>query len=367
MKLLLPPFFISAVLTFLATVSAHAVTITGETTTDFDAQTNANVVDGVSSNVIGQTIPGWETAIEAAASGTTGVIWNSGSPIAPDASGPEHVLSSSDSIDLSFAGGTKTLTLDPDISLKVTAFSSATALSGTKSIAGTSGSAIAYSFTFSLSGGGLQPDEQVSQFGLVYLGRSGAVGEITITANLFSGGSVELTPAPTDFGKLNNNSEDTLFHFSAPAGDYFTGFSYASTEGRENPFDEFGVMTSIISSGAGGKYASWAIANNIPGEPANGDFDKDGLTNLMEYALGSNPTAPSPPAGTLEGGLLSFTKGADARINGDIDYVIETSTSLGTWVPQITHTAPDPSTSISYTLPVGLPRIFGRLKVLPRL
>ena len=58
------------------------------------------------------------------------------------------------------------------------------------------------------------------------------------------------------------------------------------------------------------------------GEPASGDFDKEGLTNLIEYALGLNPTASSQSPGTFASGVINFTKGADALTNNDVVFEI---------------------------------------------
>ncbi len=54
-------------------------------------------------------------------------------------------------------------------------------------------------------------------------------------------------------------------------------------------------------------YSTWATANGISGEPAAGDFDYDGLTNLVEYSLGLNPTTSSPPPGSFDGSRISYT------------------------------------------------------------
>jgi hypothetical protein len=116
----------------------------------------------------------------------------------------------------------------------------------------------------------------------------------------------------------------------------------------------------------GGSYGAWASANGIPGEPASGDFDNDGLTNLMEYALGKDPTVSSQPAGVLIGKVITFTKGADAIANGDVSWVIEESSDLGLadpWAPAVTQPAGDPALTISYTLPAGAGKVFARLKV----
>ena len=129
-----------------------------------------------------------------------------------------------------------------------------------------------------------------------------------------------------------------------------------------------GTLT-VNSVVAPSNYASWAndpSKGNIPGEPSTGDFDNDGLTNLTEYALGKNPRTSSQPAGVLSGNVITFTKGADAIANGDVSWVIETSTTLapGSWTPQVTQPAGDLAATISYTLTPASPAAnFARLKV----
>jgi hypothetical protein len=124
----------------------------------------------------------------------------------------------------------------------------------------------------------------------------------------------------------------------------------------------FGIA---LAPSGGQTYADWANDNGIPGEPADGDYDKDGLSNLLEYALGLDPKASSGTPGTFINGKLSFDKGADAVTNGDVTYSIETSTTLEleSWETQ-TPDEESPSV-ISYTLPTGEPRIFARLAVTP--
>jgi autotransporter-associated beta strand protein len=114
---------------------------------------------------------------------------------------------------------------------------------------------------------------------------------------------------------------------------------------------------------APGGYAQWAIDNNVT-EGETGDDDKDGITNLVEYALGLDPQVGDPSPGTFDGNLLTFTKGPEAKAADDLTYVIETSTTLaeGSWVPAA---ANDTTDNISYSLPAGVEggKIFGRLKV----
>jgi autotransporter-associated beta strand protein len=116
-----------------------------------------------------------------------------------------------------------------------------------------------------------------------------------------------------------------------------------------------------VSNGA--TFSDWAADEGIAGQPADGDFDRDGIENLLEYALGLGPTIPSAPPGTFDGRTISFPKGPAASANGDVTYAIQTSTTLaaGSWTT-VTPTVNSPSL-ISYTLPTGLPKIFARLLV----
>ena len=67
------------------------------------------------------------------------------------------------------------------------------------------------------------------------------------------------------------------------------------------------------------------------------------------------------PAGTFDGSLLSITKRAEARDNGDVIYEIEQSVSLSDWVVVVSD---DPeSATISHSLPTGQTRVYVRLKV----
>jgi autotransporter-associated beta strand protein len=111
-------------------------------------------------------------------------------------------------------------------------------------------------------------------------------------------------------------------------------------------------------------FRQWLAANGISDTDPTHDSDHDGITNLMEYALGLDPAAPNGAAGTLTGRLLSFAKSAAAVANGDVTYAIEKSDDLGRTDPWTVGT-PDLNndTTITYTLPDGKPRAFARLKV----
>jgi autotransporter-associated beta strand protein len=129
-------------------------------------------------------------------------------------------------------------------------------------------------------------------------------------------------------------------------------------------FSEATGALSLAVAGAGGNFNTWANANGIAGQPASGDFDHDGLSNLVEYALGKSPTASSTPAGALASGVISFNKGAEAVANGDVTWAIQESDDLGVVDPWQTITPTvNNSSVISYTLPTGKPKVFVRLVV----
>ena len=148
---------------------------------------------------------------------------------------------------------------------------------------------------------------------------------------------------------------------------YFNGVAQAN--GVYSAANSGGLITGTgkIQVGISGPgYDGWAAANGIPGEPATGDFDSDGITNLMEYALaGLNPTQSDAAPGTLAASVLTFTKRAEAVTNGDVSYSIEESTTLGVapdlWAPAAPVT--ENSSAISWTLPTGQPKQFARLVV----
>lgn len=119
-------------------------------------------------------------------------------------------------------------------------------------------------------------------------------------------------------------------------------------------------LTNVISSPGG--YADWADNNGIVGG-VDDDDDNDGVSNILEYALGLTPGAPDTLAGSFDGSTLSFTAGAEAVAGGDLTYTIETSADLGASGPWTTvATGLDVNNVISYTLPAGT-RLFARLRV----
>ena len=143
----------------------------------------------------------------------------------------------------------------------------------------------------------------------------------------------------------------------------------------QEPLEIFNQSNGVSSLGAGDFSDSWFFQNfsvsnivnsSVSGDPA--DPDQDGISNLLEYALGLNPnaqdrsglptgrldymTAQSTSAGTggqvqlfsvndccigtpvgLDPGkhYMAFTVERRGGIRTDVDYIIEVSNDLSTW------------------------------------
>jgi hypothetical protein len=91
-------------------------------------------------------------------------------------------------------------------------------------------------------------------------------------------------------------------------------------------------------------WKTFHFGNNATNAAIAGDFadpDGDGILNLLEYALGSDPTSAGPGnslGAAVVGGhaQVSFNRNASAT---DLFYVLESSSNLATWTPALNYTS----------------------------
>ncbi|MCX6880323.1 MAG: hypothetical protein NTW21_41930 [Verrucomicrobia bacterium] len=102
-----------------------------------------------------------------------------------------------------------------------------------------------------------------------------------------------------------------------------------------------GIVIVTYSTVPSTTYEAWASTHGIPGEPAGGDSDGDGMTNFQEYAFGLDPTkgsSVSPIKVLLDkaAGTFSYTRTAGTALA----YTVWTSTDLQTWDGPVAATQP---------------------------
>ncbi len=113
-------------------------------------------------------------------------------------------------------------------------------------------------------------------------------------------------------------------------------------------------------------FEAWQITHfgNPPTAEADPSLDPDfdGMTNLVEYALGKDPHVSDQPASNMEAGGITFMKGA--AVDDDVTYTIEESDDLGVTDPwEAVAPSVNDANEISYSRPLDKDAIFVRLKV----
>jgi hypothetical protein len=127
-----------------------------------------------------------------------------------------------------------------------------------------------------------------------FLTTAGQSAQLAVTAN-YPDGSTQNVAASTT-GTNYTISNPAIATISSEG--LVTAVSSGSVVIQANNDGAAGILTVMVSIGGatnGGIPISWAIANGLdPNDPALAmeDPDRDGLTNLQEYQMGTNPNNP---------------------------------------------------------------------------
>jgi autotransporter-associated beta strand protein len=213
-------------------------------------------------------------------------------------------------------------------------------------------------------------------------------GNLTVNAGLVR---ISNAPDPLNANTGNDASTVTIAATGATLNLTYTGTDkvdklvIGSTQQANGVYGKVGSASPVIGisqiTGDGtltvgtvtpAGFSSWitgTFANGtVPGgqQGPNDDFDKDGISNLLEYAIaGQDPTAGNPAISTFSEGTLSFSK---REGTSGLTYAIQKSTDLGMTDPWIEVTGGsyvNNASIISFTLTPGTPaKNFLRLQVL---
>lgn len=196
-------------------------------------------------------------------------------------------------------------------------------------------------------------------------GAPGAQFEATASAKLLASGATN-----TGMGAAALNGSSSLADYNG--ADAIVMALAPEDFGLPNTPENEAFITTLRGAGSApppaGGYAAWSAAFPGVGD-ATEDADGDGMSNLLEYALGGVPndpsSAPLPSLSARDGRLfLTALKGATAAADGELVYIIERSENLVDWTTEGVTTDGD-ATELrgSIPLPEGEGRAFLRLRV----
>jgi autotransporter-associated beta strand protein len=199
---------------------------------------------------------------------------------------------------------------------------------------------------------------------LVLSGTNSYTGPTTVTGgtlqcnNVDALGSGALSISGT--GKVNLNYSDTKAITSLTlGGETQTALgTYGSVaSGADYQSDSYFAGSGMVTLVGLSAYASWADAN-APGQTPGEDYDSDGVENGIEYFMGQTGSSFTAMPGLDGTNTITWPK--DPTYNGS--WQVQTSPNLGTWTDVA---GTDNGTSVSYTLPSGMGKLFVRLLVTP--
>jgi len=235
-----------------------------------------------------------------------------------------------------------------------------------KVIPGSGGITKAGTGTWSLTNTNTYTGDTTVNSGILSLGNGTSPTGLANTANVLVASGAKLN--------LNFSGTDTINQLWL-GGTRMAAGIYSSN--NSSFITGTGTLT-VNNQSAYGSYPTWSgpLGHNLTGGPT-ADDDKDGLANLLEYALGGDPKAPSrniTPTATTTGDHLVFSFQRISSTTADTTQVFQHSTNLTDWTDTplvasstvaIQPNTPQPGTdTITVTLPRGTnSQIFARLKV----
>ena len=181
------------------------------------------------------------------------------------------------------------------------------------------------------------------------------------SADRLAAGTLNITGATVAFSILNAHAPSAASYVIATYSGTLGG-SFTSTTLPAGYTLDYSTPGQIRLLLLGGGYTAWA-ALNAGGQAADLDYDHDGVSNGVEYFMGKTGSSFTANPGVV-GGKVTWPRDPAAIAS----FKVQVSTNLMTWTDVV---PPDASidesvpTQVTYTLPLGAPRQFCRLVVMP--
>ena len=137
-----------------------------------------------------------------------------------------------------------------------------------------------------------------------------------------------------------DNEARTLTYEAIPPADTSSGVSFSGIYSYDGINDAITGQRALLPKPDPQTFNDWAIEKIGSPEDAEGDFSNDGISNLLAYALGLDPTQNNngklPIFGIETDGqgndTLTLTYTRNKKATG-VDYIVEISTALAIWDP----------------------------------
>ncbi len=192
---------------------------------------------------------------------------------------------------------------------------------------------------------------------LVLSGTNTYTGPTTVTSgtlkcnNVNALGSGDLSVSASATVNLNYTGDHVVTSLTL-AGAVMPPGTYDSSD----PSGRITGSGTVTVGGLSG-YGTWA-STNAPGQTPGQDYDNDGVANGIEYFMGQTGSAFTTMPGLDATNTITWPK--DPNYSGT--WQIQTSPDLEAWTDVA---GTDNTTSVSYTLPTGMGKLFVRLLVTP--
>lgn len=168
---------------------------------------------------------------------------------------------------------------------------------------------------------GLTATAGIGQVSLLWSGVSGATS-YSVLRSMTSG---------SGYATIASNLTSTSYTDTSVTNGTTYYYVLTAKNGADTSTASFEASATPYSAQQNWRQAYFATTTNTGDAADNADPDADGIVNLLEYALATDPTTPSAAAYTLQfsNGVLqlTFNRVADASLT----YTVQGSTDLTTW------------------------------------